>query len=129
MDSNNLTVTTVTPAILPVLNTISDIPSIQGNKHSYDYNNRSVCSLYAGMDNNNLTDTTVTPEILPVSDISSQGRKRSYDHSSLNFSNYSMDNNNLTSTVISDLNPRTAIDQGNYFQLARYGYHYKIYYR
>jgi hypothetical protein len=29
-----------------------------------------------------------------------------------------MDNNNVTSTVISDLNPRTAIDQGNYFQLS-----------
>jgi hypothetical protein len=29
-----------------------------------------------------------------------------------------MDNNNVTSTVISDLNPRTATDQGNYFQLS-----------
>jgi hypothetical protein len=75
------------------------------------------------MDNNNLIVTTVTLAILPVlntvSDLSNQGKKLSYDHYNLNCSNYnSMDNNNLTSTVISDLNPRTVTDQGNYFQLS-----------
>jgi len=56
MDNNNLTVITVTPAILPVLNTVSD-------KSNQEKNALMIILIlivvgnYNSMDNNNLTST------------------------------------------------------------------------